>query len=329
MSVESRLNAALARRAALAADPQTNAYRLIHGAADGFADLAVDRYADTLVAHLYTHGRRVTPPTRLLATLAERASARSVYIKYRPDQASVLDEAAREELAPRAPLLGPPVDELEVLENGLRFIVRPAEGLSPGLFLDMRETRAWVRAQAAGCSVLNCFAYTCGFGIAAWRGGATRAANLDISRRYLEWGQASAALNGLSPPRTDFIFGDVFDWLKRFRRAGTTFDLVILDPPSYATTKRSRFVASRDYARLVALAAPVVTSGGRLVACANASSLTASAFSGLVHQGLAQTEAGVAGAKVGPWQHEPALDFPVVTGDWPYLKVLPVTLTRA
>jgi 23S rRNA (cytosine1962-C5)-methyltransferase len=329
MSVESKLNAALARRAALAADPQTNAYRLIHGAADGFADLAVDRYADVLVAHLYTHGQRVPPPTRLLETLAESVGARTVYIKYRPDQASVLDEAAREELAPRAPLLGPPVEELEVLENGLRFIARPAEGLNPGLFLDMRETRGWVRTQAAGRSVLNCFAYTCGFGIAAWRGGAARAANLDISRRYLEWGQASAALNGLSPSRTDFIFGDVFDWLKRFRRAGTTFDLVILDPPSYATAKKTRFVVSRDYALLVALAAPVVTSGGWLLACANSSALPAATFAGQVRKGLAQAEAGLAGAKVGLMQHEPALDFPVMPGDWPYLKVLPVAFPRA
>jgi 23S rRNA (cytosine1962-C5)-methyltransferase len=319
MSVESKLNAALARRAPLAADPQTNAYRLIHGAADGFADLAVDRYADVLVAHLYTHGQRVTPPTRLLETLAERVGARSVYIKFRPDQASVLDEAAREELAPRAPLLGPPVEELEVLENGLRFIVRPAEGLSPGLFLDMRETRAWVRAQAAGHSVLNCFAYTCGFGIAAWRGGATRAANLDISRRYLEWGQANAALNGLSPPRTDFIFGDVFDWLKRFQRAGTHFNGLILDPPSYATTKKSRWVLERDYAELVAQAAPLVRPGGWLLACANTHRLTTRSFTAQLRAGLAA--AGMVHAVLGAVQYEPALDFPAAPGEPPYLKI--------
>ena len=324
MPLPARLAAALARRAPLAVDPRTNAYRLINREADGFPDLAVDRYADVLVAHLYSHGRRAEPPSALLESLCERTDAQSVYLKYRPDQASALSEAERAALAPPEPLLGRKVDELEVMENGVRYAVRPGDGLSTGLFLDMREARAWVRGHAAGQTVLNCFAYTCGFGLAALLGGAARAANLDVSRRYLDWGRANAARNGLATEARDYIFGDVFDWLGRFGRAGTTFDGVILDPPSYSTTKKSRWVLERDYAALVTLAAAVVRSGGWLLACANTHGLSAKAFTAQVRQGLAGASAG--GFRLDPMEHEPALDFPLAPGQPPYLKICRIWL---
>ena len=127
--MDARLTAAVARRAPLAADTTTTAYRLIHRAADGFPDLAVDRYGDVLVAHVYSAGRRVAPPTPLLKALAEQVGARSVYLKYRPDQASALSPAQLEALAPPEPLIGRQVDEVEVIEHGTRFIIRPGEGL--------------------------------------------------------------------------------------------------------------------------------------------------------------------------------------------------------
>ncbi len=324
MSLDARLAAAVARRAPLAGDPGTNAYRLINGAADGFPDLAVDRYADVLVAHLYTHGRRAEPPAALLERLAEMVGARSVYIKFRPDQASVLSAAERDELAPPESWLGPNAEAVEVVENNVRFIIRPGEGLSTGLFFDMREARRWVRAHAAGLAVLNCFAYTCGFGVAAGLGGAARAANLDVSRRYLDWGRANAARNGLATRAQDYIFGDVFDWLGRFRQAHALFDGVILDPPSYASTKKSRWVLERDYADLLALAVPVVRPGGWLLACANTHRLPARTFAAQLREGL--SAAGAAGATVGRMEHEPALDFPVAPGERPYLKICRVQL---
>lgn len=312
---QARLDAAWARRAPLRAGTDTSAYRLINGAGDGFRGLTVDRYAGVLVANLYEQARDA-PPERLLRALAERAEAATAYVKRRPRQARVLDEAARRAAAPGTPLFGPPVDEVEVLENGLRALVRPGEWLSTGLFLDMRPTRAWLRAEAAGRTVLNCFAYTCAFGVAALLGGAARVANLDVSRRYLDWGQRNYARNGLAAARADFIFGDVFDWLRRFARAGQAFDLVVLDPPSFATTRQMRFAVERDYAALAALAAPVIAPGGRLVACANAHALPERAF-------LAQLRRGLAGLpfRLGRVTHEPAVDFPVAAGEEPYLKV--------
>jgi 23S rRNA (cytosine1962-C5)-methyltransferase len=312
---QARLDAAWSRRAPLHTDPATNAYRLLNGAADGFHGFTVDRYAHVLVANLYgdQHAGTAEP---VLRALAARAGAATAYAKQRPRQARVLDEAARQAHAPPEPLFGPVVEEVEVVENGLRVLVRPSEGLSTGLFLDMRETRAWLRAQAAGRTVLNCFAYTCAFGVAALLGGAARVVNLDVSRRYLDWGKRNYQRNGLDPAGTDFIFGDVFDWLQRFARQGQTFDLVLLDPPSFATTRRTRFAVEQDYHRLAALAAPVVAPGGRLVACANAHALSERAF-------LAQLRRGLAGLpfRIARVRHEPALDFPVAPREQPYLKV--------
>jgi 23S rRNA (cytosine1962-C5)-methyltransferase len=170
--------------------------------------------------------------------------------------------------------------------------------------------------------VLNCFAYTCSFGLAAWRGGAARAVNVDVSRRYLDWGRANAERNGFAPPATDLIFGDVFDWLRRFGRRGQTFDLVILDPPSYATTRQTRFSVERDYAGLVALAAPLVAPGGKMLACANTHALPSRSFTAMVQAGLEQC--GIRGAKLGAVRHEPEVDFPVATGAQPFLKVCAV-----
>ena len=193
-----RLNAAWQRRASLHTSANINAYRLINRAGDGFPDLAIDRFGDVLVAHVYSQGVKVPSPRATLETLADRVGAQAVYLKYRPVQGNILDDRTRQSLTPTDPLIGRAVERVGVIENGSRFIIRPAEGLNPGLFLDMREMREFVRAHAAGKTVLNCFAYTCAFGVAASQGGAARVLNLDISRRYLDWGRENAELNGLA-----------------------------------------------------------------------------------------------------------------------------------
>ncbi len=316
-----KLDAAWQRRAALHQSSETNAYRLINQSGDGFSDLTVDRYGNVLVANVYSQGVKVQPPRDLLAILAEHAAAQAVYVKYRPVQGNVLSEERRRALTPIEPLIGRTIDSTEVLENGLRFLIHPAEGLNPGLFLDMREVRDWVRAQAQGKTVLNCFAYTCAFGMAALRGGAMRALNLDISRHYLDWGRANAELNGFATVPTDFVKGDVFDWLQRFGRRGQKFDVVILDPPSYSTTHQTRFSVERDTARLVALAAQVVQSGGYLIACTNSDEVPQSKFVTRLREGLSDFR-----AKMVEMWHEPSIDFPVAYGLKPYLKVCVVQM---
>lgn len=316
------ITAALARRQTLFNTPDTDAFRLLHQAADGVPGLTVDRFAGVLVANVYGAQRLTPGQARNLRTLAAEVEARAVYVKYRPQHASTLTAAQREALAPAAPWLGAAVPELIAYENGLRYLIRPGAGLSVGLFLDMRETRAWVRAQAAGRTVLNCFAYTCGFGVAAAAGGAARVVNLDAARTVLEWGRQNYAVNGLPAGEQDFIFGDVFDWLQRFGRRGQTFDLVIVDPPSYATTKHSRFSVSRDYATLAAQAARVVAPGGWLVACANAAELPERTWLKQLRAGLNHRP-----ARFSHTTHEPELDFPVAPGEAPYLKIASVRFT--
>jgi 23S rRNA (cytosine1962-C5)-methyltransferase len=206
-----KLDAAWQRRAPLHISTKINAYRLINRSGDGFPDLAVERYGEVLVAHVYSQGMKVPPPRAVLQALADRVGAQAVYIKYRPVQGNVLAEGTRRSLTPIEPLIGRAVERVEVMENGARFIIRPAEGLNPGLFLDMREMREFVRAIAAGKTVLNGFAYTCAFGVAALQGGAARVLNLDISRQYLDWGRANVELNGFATIAADFVKGDMFD----------------------------------------------------------------------------------------------------------------------
>ncbi len=317
----SALDRAWQRRAALHTSTQTTAYRLINRSGDGFPDLVVDRYGSVLVAHVYSRGVKVQPPRAVLQALADRVEAQAIYLKYRPVQGNVLNEETRRALTPIEPLIGQAIERVEVTEQGSRFIIRPGEGLNPGLFLDMREVREFVRANAAGKTVLNCFAYTCAFGIAALRGGAARVLNLDVSRHYLDWGRKNVELNGFTTVPTDFVKGDVFDWLKRFGKRGQKFDVVILDPPSYSSTHETRFAVEQDTARLVALAAPVVQPGGTLLVCTNYEQLSQRGFVSRVREGLAGVN-----TKIVETRHEPDLDFPTAPDAQPYLKVCVVRM---
>ena len=271
--------------------------------------LAIDRLDDVLVVHLDE-----PPDSRLLAELP---ACRAVYVKVHPRQAS------RQTLPPHGPARGEPVDSLVVRENGLHYLVRPGAGLATGLFLDMRDVRGWVQQTAAGREVLNLFAYTCGFGVCALHGGAQRVLNLDLSRTYLAWGQANYALNGLSIDPRDFVYGDALDWLARFARRQQTFDLVILDPPSFSSTRCGTFAAERDYPRLAAAAARVVAPGGILLAATNHAGISGSRFDAVLARGVA--EANRRPQLLRRW-HEPDLDFPVAPGDAPYLKVRALAL---
>jgi 23S rRNA (cytosine1962-C5)-methyltransferase len=279
--------------------------------------LTVDRYGEVVVANLYDQGP--ASEDALVVTLAGTTGARSVYLKRRARSATRLSAAQVEALAPTMPAWGTAVDEILVREHGLRFLIRPGAGLSTGLFLDMRETRARVRELADGRTVLNLFAYTCAFGVAAAVGGAARVLNVDLARPALEWGQQNYRLNGLSPQPYDFVYGDALDWLRRLARRGTRFDLVIADPPSFSSVKGRAFAVSRDYAQLAAACARVVAPGGLLLCCANEVRLPRRAFRAVCLQGL--REAGRT-ARVRSFDGASRLDFPMPPGTEDPLKVL-------
>lgn len=322
MSLPARLEAALARRAPLASDPRTTAYRLINGAGDDLEGLTLDRFEDVLVLSLY-RDLSEAEERGWVDRIAHALSPRALYVKRRPREARVVATTQKAEVAPELPASGAPVESLVARENDVRFHIRPAQGLSVGLYLDMRQVRAWLSGRVRGKTVLNCFAYTCAFGVVARLGGAARAANVDLSRRVLDWGEENLGLNGVAPERRDFISGDVFDWLARFAKKGEAFDTVVLDPPSFASSRRRVFSAERDYATLAAAGAAVVARGGTLLACCNQASLGSVRFAAQVREGLARAGRQVRGqTSLGP----SPIDFPSPGGQEPALKVLAVSL---
>ena len=152
---------------------------------------------------------------------------------------------------------------------------------------------------------------------------AVRTVNLDLSRRALDWGEENYRLNTLEPERQDFIAGDVFDWLGRMQRWSERFDLVILDPPSFAKSRLKRFSVSAHYHELVALAAPVIAPGGTLLACCNHAGLSRSSFLRLIETGLRDARRQVTG--VTSLGADP-LDFPTPDDVEGALKVFAIKL---
>jgi 23S rRNA (cytosine1962-C5)-methyltransferase len=268
--------------------PDTTCFRWVDGELEG---LTVDLFDDVAVLSLYRE-RSLDEERALAAELAVARPLRAVYVKRRPKEARRPANEASDAVAPRAPVLGHPVPSLTVVEAGVRFEIRPDNGLSVGLYLDARDARARVRRLAAGRRVLNTFAYTCGFGVSAHLGGAARVANLDVSRKVLDWGETNYLHNQLAPQRFDFISGDTFEWLGRFWKKDETFDLVILDPPGFSTARGRRFTAQRDYHLLVAAAARVLAPQGLLWVMCNVEAMTEDEL-------VAEVTRGLAGA---PWK---------------------------
>jgi 23S rRNA (cytosine1962-C5)-methyltransferase len=316
---EELLRRAIARRAALAAEPQTTAYRLVNGAGDGLPGLTVDRYGALLVVNQYEQEADARALRLLAEGLTRLGAGDTIYVRLRPQEASRLSAEELAMRAPAAPLWGVGGPTGEVLELGLRYVVRMDQGLGSGLFLDMRELRGRVRGWAEGKRVLNTFAYTCAFGVAALAGGAARVLNLDVSVPVLEWGKRNYALNGLAADDYDFVYGDVFDWLGRFVRRGETFDIVILDPPSYSTTRRTRWVLERHYDRLVELGLRVTACGGLLLCCANQRGVSRQRLEQMVQQGAAAARRA---ARVIGHYGAPEIDFPALPSGEETLKVL-------
>jgi len=305
---------ALDRRAPLREDGRTTAFRWINGVADGFPALTLDLFGDVGVLSTYDE----TDSTPVADAALELLPLRAVYGKARPREAGTLRGEERAARAPPRPLRGEPVEALEVREQGLRFLIRPGEGLAVGLYLDMREARGWVRSHSRGRTLLNCFAYTGAFAVAARAGGAARAVDVDLSRRSLTWAGENAALNDQSPPPADRLAGDVFDWLRRLGRKGERFDAVVLDPPGFARGKTGTFSASRDWPRLVAEAAPLVEPGGWLLAACNVAALGARRFEAALAEGVRR--AGRTAEEVARPDASP-VDFPVARGEEAPLKV--------
>ena len=318
------LGRALERRWGLGRGETTNAFRLVNEEGDGLPRLAVDVYDAWLVAQLYDDGPQSSSlwgdaarRERLLDRL-QALGFDGVYLKVRPKQANTVVDTRREDLAPALPVRGAAApDPLPIVEEGMPLLVRLGDGLSTGLFLDQRGNRRRVRELASGKIVANLFAYTCAFTVAAALGGAKRTISVDVSAVALERGRANMAGAGIGEgSEHTLVAEDVFAWLARAERRGERFDLVILDPPSYSTTKRGRFVADHDYGKLAASALGLVRPGGRLLACTNHRGISPGRFRRILFDAARAAKRDVAQVKD---LAEPP-DYAVPVGGEPHMK---------
>lgn len=256
------LDNALARRLPLLS-ADTNSVRLVDGEGDGMPGIELEAFADRWL--LATKGPQIPP--ELDSWLA--ASGRSVAHK-------ILDQHHKE--SPRHLHGSPTPESFAIRENGLNYEVSFHSGYSQGIFLDQRERRAELIRRADGWKVLNTFAYTGAFSVAAASAGA-ETTTLDLSQPYLDWAKRNFALNQLDPASHHFCRGDAFQWLERFARQRRSFDLVILDPPTFSRTGTGKtFSAEKDFSALAALAMRVLTTSGSLLCSTNCRKLTPAAF---------------------------------------------------
>ena len=221
------------------------------------------------------------------------ASARLAARRHRSHAHVDLLEATRFARPAPAAALGRRVGQRAIHRAGKRVGVPyrlPARAIRRAFFLDQRDNRRALRARVRpGVKVLNCFAYTCAFSVAAAAAGA-RTVSVDLSRRSLDWGKENFRLNGLDPAADaghDFLAGDVFEWLRRLARQGRRFGGVVLDPPTFSRDRKGRvFRVEDDFGALVALAAALLVPGGWMLCSTNARTLTAAGFRRAVMDGL-------------------------------------------
>lgn len=262
-SMRHLLDAAVARRRPLFT-PGTDALRLIDGTGDGLPGLELEEFAGRWL--LSTRDREPEPAVREWL----RDQHRCVYWKR-------LDQQQKES---PAPLAGPLQEEpFEMRENGLAFEISFQSGYSQGIFLDQRDNRAAVRGRMKpGDTLLNTFAYTGAFSVAAAAAGAVTT-TLDLAQPYLDWARRNLAANGIDPAVHHFCKGDTFHWLARFARQGRRFDGIVLDPPTFSRDHEGKvFRVEKDYGRLAAAAFACLAPGGWLLASTNCRQLTPAEF---------------------------------------------------
>ena len=283
--VRERVQAAWELRAPLR-DGGMTAYRWLFGEGDGLPGLTVDLYGDWAVVQTYMDdaGKLLD---WLVAALKDVAPLLGVVLRTREaeqeepanDQRPTSHETASDTTRRASVVWGnAPPKNLIVREYGIQFYADLRAGQKTGLFLDHRENRRYVEVVSESRSVLNCFAYTGAFSLYTLRGGARSVVSADIGKGLAEATAANIALNGLDAARHEFVTGDCFELLSHYAEAGRRFDLVILDPPSFAKSKQNRFAAIRAYTRLNTLALRCVTPGGLLATASCTSQVGPEAF---------------------------------------------------
>lgn len=306
-------------------DSTTDSFRLIHGAADSWPGWFVERLAGHLLSASespLSEGQMEALTRLIQQTGASGASHKLLNRNVRT--AGAMGNCPQH-------VLGEPADSsFSIRENTLKFEASLIEGYSFGLFLDQRENRRklltrWVAAdfpitppENHAPRVLNVFAYTCGFSVAAAAGGMS-CTSLDLSKKYLGWGRRNFALNGIADSGHDFVYGDAFDWMSRLAKKGRQFEVILLDPPTFSKSRETGvFRAEKDYGKLLDLAFPLLAPNGILLACSNAQHWAAERFVETVQNAATSARRQILKQHYTP---QPP-DFPVTREQPAYLKTL-------
>lgn len=260
-------------------DDLTTAFRLFNQEGDGFGGLTVDLYGDYAVFSWYNS---YVYQIRKVISEAFRQVFPEVLGVYEKIRFKALDYESAHVYGQEAP------DFFTVLENGVLYQVFMNDGLMTGIFLDQHEVRgSLVDGLAMGKSLLNMFSYTAAFSVAAAMGGASQTTSVDLAKRSRELSQAHFQANGISTDDHRFIVMDVFEYFKYAKRKGLTYDVIVLDPPSFARNKKQTFSVAKDYHKLISQSLEILNPEGIIIASTNAANVSRQKFTEQIDKGFA------------------------------------------
>ena len=267
------------KRSAYYQDDLTTAFRLFNQEGDGFGGLTVDLYGDYAVFSWYNS---YVYQIRQTISEAFRQVFPEVLGAYEKIRFKGLDYESAYVYGQEAP------DFFTVLENGVLYQVFMNDGLMTGIFLDQHEVRgSLVDGLTMGKSLLNMFSYTAAFSVAAAMGGASQTTSVDLAKRSRELSQAHFQANGISTDDHRFIVMDVFEYFKYAKRKGLTYDVIVLDPPSFARNKKQTFSVAKDYYKLISQSLEILNPGGIIIASTNAANVSRQKFTEQIDKGFA------------------------------------------
>lgn len=267
------------KRSAYYQDDLTTAFRLFNQEGDGFGGLTVDLYGDYAVFSWYNS---YVYQIRKVISEAFRQVFPEVLGTYEKIRFKGLKYESAHVYGQEAP------DFFTVLENGVLYQVFMNDGLMTGIFLDQHEVRgSLVDGLAMGKSLLNMFSYTAAFSVAAAMGGASQTISVDLAKRSRELSQAHFQANGISTDDHRFIVMDVFEYFKYAKRKGLTYDVIVLDPPSFARNKKQTFSVAKDYHKLISQSLEILNPEGIIIASTNAANVSRQKFTEQIDKGFA------------------------------------------
>lgn len=315
--VEKFVNAR-ALRANFYQDELTNAFRLFNGEGDGLGGLTIDFYNGFAVFSWYNPFIYSQKKAIVKAFQVVFPDIKGGYEKLRFSEATLESQHIFGEEAPE-PLL--------VMENGVTYATYLNEGLMTGIFLDQKNVRgALVNGLAMGKTLLNMFSYTGAFSVAAAFGGSSQTTSVDLAKRSLDKTREQFLVNGIEPESQKIYVMDVFGYFNYAKKKGLTYDMIVLDPPSFARNGKKTFSVAKNYGELVKEAVEILENNGTLIASTNAANVSDKKFRQMVEEALKNK-----GVKFTVFQEEklPA-DFHI-SDSFPegnYLKVLFIKIKK-